>query len=128
MTAEPLHGALENHSVRASLAIRPPVYRQMWLRTKLALTSGVRKVDRRATGVTCAKPEPIARSTRYFVCFVGDAFAVLLLLQPWKREKSPAFHASRRPGALRSQSGRISLIASRRSCQRSAIDGRPQNQ
>ena len=50
------------------------------------------------------------------------------LFHPWKREKSPAFHASRSPGALRSQSGRTSLIAARRSRQRSLIDGRPQNQ
>ncbi len=50
------------------------------------------------------------------------------LFQPWKREWSPAFHASRSPGALKSQSGRISLVAIRRSCQRSTTDGRPQNQ
>ena len=50
------------------------------------------------------------------------------LFHPWKREKSPAFHASRNLGALRSQSGRISLVTARRSRQRSAIDGRPQNQ
>ena len=51
-----------------------------------------------------------------------------LFIPPWKREKSPAFHASRRPGVLRSQSGRISLVTTRRSCQRSTTDGRPQNQ
>ena len=50
------------------------------------------------------------------------------LFHPWKREKSPASHASRSPGALKSQSGRISRVTARRSCQRSATDGRPQNQ
>src|SRR5689334_17464174 len=54
--------------------------------------------------------------------------AVARLSHPWKREKSPAFHASRSPGVLRSQSGRISLVTARRSCQRSTTDGRPQNQ
>ncbi len=48
--------------------------------------------------------------------------------QPWKDERSPASQASRSPGALRSQSGRISRLASRRSCQRSTTEGRPQNQ
>ena len=56
------------------------------------------------------------------------AFAASRLFHPWKREKSPAFHASRSPGVLRSQSGRISLVTARRSCQRSLTDGRPQNQ
>ena len=41
---------------------------------------------------------------------------------------SPASHRARSPGALRSQSGRISLIAARRSWRRSSVDGRPQNQ
>jgi hypothetical protein len=50
------------------------------------------------------------------------------LSQPWKGERSPAAQASRRPGAPRSQSGRISLVAARRSCHRSPNDGRPQNQ
>jgi hypothetical protein len=59
-----------------------------------------------------------SRKTRRMAC----------LFHPWKREKSPAFHASRSPGVLRSQSGRISLVAARRSCQRSMTDGRPQNQ
>ena len=48
--------------------------------------------------------------------------------QPWKGERSPASHAARSPGLLRSQSGRTSLVAARRSCQRSSTDGRPQNQ
>ena len=47
---------------------------------------------------------------------------------PWKADRSPASHASRSPGALRSQSGRISRLTARKSCQRSTIDGRPQNQ
>ena len=47
---------------------------------------------------------------------------------PWNDETSPASHASRSPGAPRSQSGRISRVASRRSRQRSTNDGRPQNQ
>jgi hypothetical protein len=50
------------------------------------------------------------------------------LLHPWKGAKSPASQACRRPGALRSQSRRISLITARRSCQRSTTEGRPQNQ
>ena len=50
------------------------------------------------------------------------------LSHPWKCEKSPAFQASRSPGVLRSQSGRISRVTARRSCQRSTTDGRPQNQ
>ena len=48
--------------------------------------------------------------------------------QPWKAEWSSASHASRSPGVLRSQSGRICRETSRRSCQRSTTDGRPQNQ
>ena len=47
---------------------------------------------------------------------------------PWKGDRSPAAQASRSPGLLRSQSGRISLVAARRSRQRSSTDGRPQNQ
>ena len=47
---------------------------------------------------------------------------------PWNCDQSPASHASRSPGVLRSQSGRISLVAARRSRQRSSTDGRPQNQ
>jgi hypothetical protein len=42
--------------------------------------------------------------------------------------QSPASQRSRSPGVLRSQSGRISRVTSRRSCQRSTTDGRPQNQ
>ena len=41
------------------------------------------------------------------------------LSHPWKCERSPAAQASRSPGVLRSQSGRISLVAARRSRQRS---------
>ncbi len=52
----------------------------------------------------------------------------LHLLQPWKDESSPASQASRSPGAARSQSGRISRVASRRSRRSSSTDGRPQNQ
>ena len=47
---------------------------------------------------------------------------------PWNRDQSPASHASRSPGLPKSQSGRISLVAVRRSRQRSYTDGRPQNQ
>jgi hypothetical protein len=70
----------------------------------------------------------IAGSHRYSFCPAEGGFAAPGLFQPWKRDKSPAFHASRSPGVLRSQSGRISLVTARRSCQRSATDGRPQNQ
>ena len=66
------------------------------------------------------------------LCYLFGAFDgvfdAVCLFHPWKREWSPAFHASRRPGELRSQSGRTSLVTMRRSRQRSAIDGRPQNQ
>ena len=48
--------------------------------------------------------------------------------QPWNGAQSLASQASRNPGALRSQSGRVSRCTSRRSCQRSTNDGRPQNQ
>src|SRR5215469_8777077 len=67
---------------------------------------------------------------RFFYTFrpVETASTLARLFHPWKREKSPAFHASRSPGLLRSQSGRISLVTARRSCQRSVTDGRPQNQ
>ena len=41
------------------------------------------------------------------------------LSHPWKGERSPAAQASRSPGVLRSQSGRISLVAARRSRHRS---------
>jgi len=64
----------------------------------------------------------------YFFCSIVESFRPARLFHPWKREKSPASHASRSPGALRSQSGRISLVTARRSCQRSMTDGRPQNQ
>lgn len=50
------------------------------------------------------------------------------LFQPWNCERSPASHASRRPGLARSQSGWISRLTSRRSCHSSLTDGRPQNQ
>ncbi len=70
----------------------------------------------------------IAGSHRYSVCPAEGAFATPRLFHPWKRDKSPAFHASRSPGVPKSQSGRISLVTARRSCQRSMTDGRPQNQ
>jgi hypothetical protein len=70
----------------------------------------------------------IAGSHRYSFCPAEGAFTAPGLFQPWKRDKSPAFHASRSPGVLRSQSGRISLVTTRRSCHRSMTDGRPQNQ
>jgi hypothetical protein len=73
----------------------------------------------------------LARNSQNSVCDKrnGDSHSnPACLFHPWKREKSPAFHASRSPGVLRSQSGRISLVAARRSCQRSTTDGRPQNQ
>jgi Transposase DDE domain group 1 len=50
------------------------------------------------------------------------------LSQPWKTARFPASQAGRRPGVLRSQSGRISRVTARRSCQRSTNEGRPQNQ
>src|ERR1700680_3693439 len=64
----------------------------------------------------------------YFFRTIEASSILACLFHPWKREKSPAFHASRSPGVLRSQSGRISLVTARRSCQRSMTDGRPQNQ
>jgi len=64
----------------------------------------------------------------YFFRTIEAASPLACLFHPWKREKSPAFHASRSPGVLRSQSGRISVVTARRSCQRSTTDGRPQNQ
>jgi hypothetical protein len=64
----------------------------------------------------------------YFFRPIEASSILPCLFHPWKRERSPAFHASRSPGVLRSQSGRISLVTARRSCQRSATDGRPQNQ
>ncbi len=79
--------------------------------------------------------------TLAFVCTTGDAWSerrgqaegedvarAARLFQPWKGERSPASHASRNPGVLRSQSGRISLVTARRSRRRSSTDGRPQNQ
>ena len=69
-----------------------------------------------------------AGNHRYLYCPAECAFWAPRLFHPWKRESSPAFHASRSPGVLKSQSGRISLVAARRSCQRSMTDGRPQNQ
>jgi hypothetical protein len=59
---------------------------------------------------------------------IEGASLLAFLFHPWKRERSPAFHDSRSPGVLRSQSGRISLVTTRRSCHRSMTDGRPQNQ
>src|SRR5579883_3204992 len=63
-----------------------------------------------------------------FFCALEGVSAPACLFHPWKRERSPAFHASRSPGVLRSQSGRMSLVTARRSCHRSMTDGRPQNQ
>ena len=57
-----------------------------------------------------------------------DYTAFRRLFQPWKADRSPALQASRSPGVFRSQSGRISLVTARRSCQRSVTEGRPQNQ
>ena len=65
--------------------------------------------------------------TDYFFRTVEASSLPACLFHPWKREKSPEFRASRSPGVLRSQSGRISLVTMRRSCQRSITDGRPQN-
>lgn len=48
--------------------------------------------------------------------------------KPWNGERSPASQASRSPGVSRSQSGRTSRDAARRSCHRSTTEGRPQNQ
>ena len=56
------------------------------------------------------KPRPVSRPS---------------LFHPWKGVRSPASQASRSPGALRSQSGRISLVTARRSCQRSSTEGGP---
>jgi hypothetical protein len=68
------------------------------------------------------------RGACYFFRTIEAASTLACLFHPWKLEKSPAFHASRSPGVLKSQSGRISLVTARRSCQRSTTDGRPQNQ
>jgi hypothetical protein len=59
---------------------------------------------------------------------VALGLAAARLFQPWNGERSPASHASRSPGVLGSQSGRISALTARRSCQRSTTEGRPQNQ
>ena len=77
---------------------------------------------------SCCAEGRVACNDCYFFSPAEGAFAAPTLFQPWKRDMSPAFHASRSPGVLRSQSGRISLVTARRSCQRSATDGRPQNQ
>jgi hypothetical protein len=47
--------------------------------------------------------------------YPADWAADSRLFQPWKSEWSPEFQASRSPGALRSQSGRISRVTARRS-------------
>src|SRR5579862_1485857 len=70
---------------------------------------------------------PVAGSGYAFRA-IGVSWLLARLFHPWKGEKSPAFHASRSPGLLRSQSGRISLVTTRKSCQRSTTEGRPQNQ
>src|SRR6202453_4830480 len=73
-------------------------------------------------------PSVVAEWQRYFFRTIEASSILARLFHPWKRERSPAFHASRSPGVLRSQSGRISLVTARRSCHRSMTDGRPQNQ
>jgi hypothetical protein len=73
-------------------------------------------------------PSSVKKDRCYFFRATGASSILARLFQPWKRERSPAFHASRSPGLLRSQSGRISLDTARRSRQRSTTDGRPQNQ
>ena len=65
---------------------------------------------------------------RHRSCLPAPGAAFATLFHPWKRDKSPAFQASRSPGVLRSQSGRISLVTARRSCHKSSMEGRPQNQ
>jgi len=72
---------------------------------------------------------PNVKQKRCYLFRAIEASSILAcLFHPWKCEKSRAFHASRSPGLLRSQSGRISIDTARRSCQRSTTDGRPQNQ
>src|SRR5580658_1820972 len=73
-------------------------------------------------------PIVVTQWLRYFFRTIEAFSLVARLFHPWKRERSPASHASRSPGVLRSQSGRISLVTARRSCQRSKTEGRPQNQ
>ena len=89
-------------------------------------------------------PSPLAGAMRlaFMAALVAAAFAVprqrvagspparrlSSRSHPWKGARSPASQRSRSPGVLRSQSGRASLDAARRSRHRSAIDGRPQNQ
>jgi hypothetical protein len=76
------------------------------------------------------RPQPALKQASGALIAPGYVFglAAARLSQPWKGERSPAFQASRSPGALRSQSGRISRVTARRSCHRSTVEGRPQNQ
>jgi len=65
--------------------------------------------------VSYGSPEDLALSG-----YRGAASAApARLSQPWKCDRSPASQASRSPGVPRSQSGRLSRVASRRSCHRS---------
>ena len=77
----------------------------------------------RTRGCAGSLPSSVRPKVHVAVCS-----AQARLSHPWKSDQSPASHAWRSPGVLRSQSGRISLVAARRSCQRSTTDGRPQNQ
>ena len=105
-----------------------------WGRTQLPPQAGVAVYVQAPSGKLAAAriyddvdpplgPDELARARHRVV-----AFAAVSRSQPWKGAWSPAFQASRSPGVLRSQSGRISLVTARRSCQRSTTDGRPQNQ
>jgi hypothetical protein len=60
----------------------------------------------------------------YFCCLIDVASTLARLFPPVEARKVPAFHASRSPGAFKSQSGRISSVRAPKSCQRSLIDGR----
>ena len=92
-----------------------------WGKTELPPQAGVavyvRGSERQARrGPHLRRRRPAARPTRRSASYQGAAgFAAARRSQPWKGEWSPASQASRSPGALRSQSGRISRVTSRRS-------------
>src|SRR5215211_227424 len=74
------------------------------------------------------EPDPPRGVARWLLDSAAVRLPVPLLFHPWNGERSPASQAARSPGVLRSQSGRISRVTARRSCQRSTTEGRPQNQ
>jgi hypothetical protein len=75
-----------------------------------------------------ARLNVVSALTAQLVLYFGTRAAFPSLFHPWNADKSPASQASRSPGALRSQSRRISRVTSRRSCHKSTTEGRPQNQ